>query len=111
MTPKRVKSRIGHFQKASDVSLLVTVEEKVGCRSIGVRAAAALQHPERHKGIEKIAGAASMQTQLRNELIGRQRTMAQFCEYTELYRAQQRLGCPKAESQLDDAFRGQRFCR
>src|SRR4029079_19112854 len=103
--PEPVEALIGHLQNAADIAGLGAVEVVVGFRRVAIGALRiALQHAERHQRIEEVADAARMQLEAALQLRRVCGFLGELGEDAKLDRAQERLGTPEAETELQDVF-------
>jgi hypothetical protein len=102
--PEAKQAVIGHFQHSAHIAGFPSVEEKIGFGRIGVLAGDAAQEPKRNQCVEEIARGPRMQPQAPLQGLQIFRISCEFGEEPHLYRAEQRLGSPETEPDLENVF-------
>ena len=78
--PEAIEAHARHLQHAAEIAGLIAVEKQISIGSIAVMVLGALQEAESDQRVEKIAGAARMQSQPAAQIVKRRRAMRQFGE-------------------------------
>jgi hypothetical protein len=107
LAPEGVQPGVGHLQDAADVGGLAPVEEVVRLGGVRVAAAVAPEQAEGHEGVEEVTGAARVQAQAPGQGRQVQRPAGQLGEDAQFHGAEQGLGAPEAEAELQDVVGAQ----
>ena len=78
--PETVEPGVAHLQKAADIARLGAIEKEIGFRRVGIASVLALQHAERHQGVEEIPGGALVNFQPRGQCVGIERALCKLGE-------------------------------
>ena len=99
-----IEALIGHLKHAADIGRLVLVEKQIGSGRVGVDTVCRGQKAERDQRVEKVASGSGMQAEAagqRFEVFG---MPGKFGEDLHLDGAEQRLGGPEAQADLEDVI-------
>jgi hypothetical protein len=105
MVPEGIKAQVGHFEHPADVGRLALIEKEIGGGRIAIKIVGAFQEAQGHEGIEEIARRAGMQSDPSPQGLQLFRVFCKFGEQLHFDRAQENLGGPEAQTNLQDQIR------
>src|SRR4051794_37879292 len=100
MVPESVEPGVRHLQHAAEIARLVAIEEELRVRRIAIVVLRPMQEPQRHQGIQEVAGGAGMQPQSAGEFMEIRRTTGEFGEDAYLDCTQKCFRCPETQTYL-----------
>ena len=104
--PERIEAGVGHLEEPTHVRRLVAVEEDVRGRRVAVLAVDAFEHAEGDERVEEVVNPPGMEVERRGKGLGVERSGGEVGEEPDLDSAQEGLGPPERQAELQDRFWG-----